>query len=180
MPPRFVPSPALPSSQIPREWKLFATRHIDRGRWHHQRARCVAHGGEAGHATALRLVRIDGEGVGVQAAGVGHVVLAAAHGALHPGVHHVKCERGVDANAGVQAAGWVPRLVAHTGYKLTHGAGVLHGQCLAVAGNHVAAFVHAGHPHFHALQAGVHIAGSAPPLCLLHPSHARAPVRSAM
>ena len=83
---------------------------------------------------------------------MGHVVLAAAQRALHPGVHNVEGQRRMDADGRVQAARRVPGLVSHTGHKLAHGAGALQRQRLAIAGDHIAALVEPLDMHFHALK----------------------------
>ena len=65
----------------------------------------------------------------------------------------------MDADARVQTARRVPGLVAHPGHVFTHGAGALHRQGSAIAGNHVAALIEAGDTHLHAFQRRIHIAG---------------------
>ena len=66
-----------------------------------------------------------------------------------------------DADRRVQRRGRVPGLVAHAGHVLADGAGGLQRQRAAVAGDHVAAVVEAGHAHLDALQRRVHIAHGA-------------------
>src|SRR5258708_36570437 len=76
-------------------------------------ARSVADAHEAGETAAFRLVGVDGEGLGVEAARVRHVVLAAAQRAVYPGVDEIEHQRGMHADGGMQRGRRLPGAVAH-------------------------------------------------------------------
>ena len=78
----------------------------------------VADAEEARKAAAFGLEGVDREGLVVAAAGVHHVVLAAAETALHPAVDEVEDERRVHADRRVQRRGRLPGAVAHAGDEL--------------------------------------------------------------
>jgi hypothetical protein len=132
---------------------------------------------EAGVAAAFGFEGVDREALVVQATGVGHKVLAAAQERFIQVSTMSKVSGACTPMPWVQAAGWVPGLVAHTGHKFAHGAGALHGQGAAVAGDDVAAFVQAASRALPCAPVTSPHSGRCHRVRLLRPSHARAPAQ---
>ena len=80
------------------------------------------------------------------------MVLAAAQGAVHPGVHNIKGQRRMHTDGGMQGGRRIPGFVAHTRHVFSNPACALQGQGLAVDRDDVAVVVQSGHAHFNALQ----------------------------
>src|SRR5258708_13302239 len=100
-------------------------------------ARSVAHAHEAGETAAFRLVGVDGEGLGVEAARVRHVVLAAAQRAVYPGVDEIEHQRGMHADGGMQRGRRLPGAVAHARDVLSDVSGPSKRNGAAVTGDYV-------------------------------------------
>jgi hypothetical protein len=62
----------------------------------------MTHAEKAGQSAAFRFISIDRQGIVIAATWVGHVVLSASDGALHPSVKQIECEGCMNTNAGVQ------------------------------------------------------------------------------
>ena len=66
--------------------------------WRHHGSRRVAIRPEPGETPCFGFVGIDRERIGIAPAGVLDMISTAANGALVPGIHDVKHQRGVDRN----------------------------------------------------------------------------------
>ena len=73
----------------------------------------MAPGAEAGQPARLGLVAVDGEGIVVAPARMGHVIDAAADRAVRPGVEDVKGQRRIDRHHRVHRGCGLPRLETH-------------------------------------------------------------------
>src|SRR4029079_2694816 len=65
---------------------------------------------------------IDRKSVKAKTAGVGNVPSATTNGARIPEIHHIKHQRRMDANRGMQTVRRLPGTVAHAGDKFTRSA----------------------------------------------------------
>ncbi len=98
------------------------------------------------------------------------MVLAAAQGALHPGIEQVEHQRCMHRDSGLQAIGRLPGAVTYPGDKLADPPGGMQGQRHAIAGQHVALGYQAADLDLQALQGRVDITHRATRRALL-PQH---------
>src|SRR5574343_410629 len=94
---------------------------------------------EACQTARLRFIGIDWKGVIVSPSWVCNMVLTTAQRTMHPGIDHIKSERRMHTNGGMQAVWWLPAAIADACDEFALYAGTMQRYHLTVTGNHMAA-----------------------------------------
>jgi hypothetical protein len=136
----------------PRRSSVKGSRVRRRAAGRARRAGRVADALEAREPAALGFERVDRQRLVVAAAGVHHVIAAAAERAARPGVEQVEGQRRMHADVRVQRRGRLPGAVTHRADELADRPGRPQRHRMAVAGNPVAPRREARRVHLQALE----------------------------